>query len=256
MILRRVIEHVRTQNWTAVALDFVIVVVGVFMGIQLGNWNDARGDRAEEIRYLRALAADMDASRQFAEEQMAFIDKQASAQKRLAAISVGDGLPISRADLDALVHRGVFELYVAPRRLATFNELKNTGKLALIGDPGLRAGLQDLEAALERLDEYERDAMQQYISFSDPFLINHYDMRGVVSQPPSQTGNDAINWLSPPENVETVIAALKTDFFRNIVLFRASVDSGVRTHLESVRSKYDKVSTLIDARLDKLEANE
>lgn len=32
MLLRRVIEHVRAQNWTAVGLDFVIVVVGVFIG--------------------------------------------------------------------------------------------------------------------------------------------------------------------------------------------------------------------------------
>jgi hypothetical protein len=30
MILSRVIEHVKAQHWTAVALDFVIVVFGVF----------------------------------------------------------------------------------------------------------------------------------------------------------------------------------------------------------------------------------
>lgn len=42
MLLRRVIEHVKAQNWTAVALDFVIVVVGVFISIQVANWNDAR----------------------------------------------------------------------------------------------------------------------------------------------------------------------------------------------------------------------
>ena len=29
MILRRVTEHVKAQNWSAVALDFFIVVVGV-----------------------------------------------------------------------------------------------------------------------------------------------------------------------------------------------------------------------------------
>ncbi|MBI1393579.1 MAG: hypothetical protein GC152_12625 [Alphaproteobacteria bacterium] len=51
MILRRMIEHVRTQNWTAVALDFVIVVAGVFIGIQLGNWNEAR---ASHVRYAEA----------------------------------------------------------------------------------------------------------------------------------------------------------------------------------------------------------
>ena len=29
MILRRITEHVKAQNWFAVAIDFVIVVVGV-----------------------------------------------------------------------------------------------------------------------------------------------------------------------------------------------------------------------------------
>jgi len=35
-------EHVKAQNQTAVAIDVVIVVVGVFIGIQVSNWNDAR----------------------------------------------------------------------------------------------------------------------------------------------------------------------------------------------------------------------
>ncbi|MEO1250923.1 MAG: hypothetical protein AAFW81_01095 [Pseudomonadota bacterium] len=55
MLLRRMIEHVKAQNWTAVALDFVIVVVGVFVGIQVSNWNDARADRIEERRILERL---------------------------------------------------------------------------------------------------------------------------------------------------------------------------------------------------------
>ncbi len=55
MILRRVIEHVKAQNWTAVALDFVIVVVGVFIGIQVSNWNEARAQRAYERTFLSQL---------------------------------------------------------------------------------------------------------------------------------------------------------------------------------------------------------
>ena len=35
MILRRITQHVKDQNWTAVAIDLVIVVVGVFLGILL-----------------------------------------------------------------------------------------------------------------------------------------------------------------------------------------------------------------------------
>jgi hypothetical protein len=44
MLLRRINEHVKAQNWFAVAIDFIIVVVGVFMGIQIGNWNESRLD--------------------------------------------------------------------------------------------------------------------------------------------------------------------------------------------------------------------
>ena len=39
MLLGRVIAHVKAQNWTAVALDFLIVVMGVFIGLQVSNWN-------------------------------------------------------------------------------------------------------------------------------------------------------------------------------------------------------------------------
>lgn len=62
MILRRVTEHVRAQNWTAVGIDFVIVVVGVFIGIQVANWNDSRKDRADEIYYLNRILTDIDES--------------------------------------------------------------------------------------------------------------------------------------------------------------------------------------------------
>ena len=48
MILRRITKHVRDQNWFAVGIDFCIVVIGVFIGIQVANWNDARSQRALE----------------------------------------------------------------------------------------------------------------------------------------------------------------------------------------------------------------
>lgn len=45
MLLRRVLLHVRQQNWFAVLLDFVIVVVGVFIGVQVANWNETQKQR-------------------------------------------------------------------------------------------------------------------------------------------------------------------------------------------------------------------
>ncbi len=55
MILRRVIKHFRQQEWTAIALDFLIVVFGVFMGFQVQQWATRAGQRASEKLYLHRL---------------------------------------------------------------------------------------------------------------------------------------------------------------------------------------------------------
>lgn len=55
MILRRITEHVKAQNWTAVALDFVIVVVGVFVGLQVQEWAEEQDRRKTERTYTMRL---------------------------------------------------------------------------------------------------------------------------------------------------------------------------------------------------------
>ena len=57
MILRRLAQNLRQQNWTAIWIEFVLLVVGVFLGIQVSNWNEereARQDYALAIERYRA----------------------------------------------------------------------------------------------------------------------------------------------------------------------------------------------------------
>ena len=78
MLLRSVSKHVRDQNWVAVALDFLIVVVGVFIGIQVANWNEERaeGDLADRYRLqliedVRADLADIEVGYRTSEWRLA-----------------------------------------------------------------------------------------------------------------------------------------------------------------------------------------
>ena len=59
MLLRRITEHVKGQNWTAIALDFFIVVVGVFIGIQVSNWNERLAFEKREQVLLRELRGEV-----------------------------------------------------------------------------------------------------------------------------------------------------------------------------------------------------
>ena len=62
MILRRFIEHIKEQNWFAVGLDVLVVIVGIFLGMQVTEWNDDRKERTEEKRYLERMLVDAEKS--------------------------------------------------------------------------------------------------------------------------------------------------------------------------------------------------
>jgi hypothetical protein len=60
MILRRFAEALKDQNWAAIAIEFVLLVLGVFLGIQVSNWNEERADRVAYEAALGRLGAEID----------------------------------------------------------------------------------------------------------------------------------------------------------------------------------------------------
>lgn len=55
MILHRIKESLKRQDWTAVTLELVIVISGVFIGTQVSNWNQQRIEKRETERLLFEL---------------------------------------------------------------------------------------------------------------------------------------------------------------------------------------------------------
>ncbi len=80
MIFSRFIRNMKGQHWLAFFIDFVIVVVGVFLGIQASNWNQARVHRADERAFLLQLR-----------EEIAGDDQALSYQSRYVAQVVESG---------------------------------------------------------------------------------------------------------------------------------------------------------------------
>ena len=60
MIVRRLTKNLQAQNWTAVAIDFLIVVIGVFVGVQASNWNQTRLDKDETQHLLKRIEPEID----------------------------------------------------------------------------------------------------------------------------------------------------------------------------------------------------
>lgn len=144
MLLRRVTEHVRTQNWFAVGLDFLIVVVGVFIGIQVSNWNDARAERAMERRIILSLLDDMHRSAADIERSNSWLSRQMADQSvllnALEACEVNEGQRTAVAR--GLSDLGKFEFAVIDRQL--INQLRASGQFDIIRNPEIRSLLNNV----------------------------------------------------------------------------------------------------------------
>ena len=93
-IVRRAVAGFRRQDWTAVAIELVVVVLGVFLGVQAANWNkDREQDRKSAVSTER-LKADLRAEAWNIEMQVGYHEQvQANARRAADALSGHGPLP-------------------------------------------------------------------------------------------------------------------------------------------------------------------
>jgi hypothetical protein len=150
MLLRSVIKHVGEQNWVAVAIDFVIVVVGVFIGIQVANLNESRIENQQSARFTERLLADLRLeawSYVFTREY--YGDVLASADRAVSALEGRSTL----SDEELLINAYRATQYKSPPAArATYDELISIGAINLIRDESLR----NLAISLYEVVEFEK----------------------------------------------------------------------------------------------------
>ena len=59
MIFKRAIAKLRVQDWTAISIELAIVILGVFVGTQVSNWNQARLEKQATNRMLDQLRPEL-----------------------------------------------------------------------------------------------------------------------------------------------------------------------------------------------------
>lgn len=151
MLLRRVIEHVKVQNWTAVGLDFVIVVFGVFIGIQVSNWNDFQRERGDERLILMELRQSLTTDANRLSENIDRLNAAISDMSELRSHMVA-GKPYDRTlDQKFGVVYGAIDLQL---KTGPYEQLK-AGRLSLIRNNDLRSQIVDVfDSAYSRAEQY------------------------------------------------------------------------------------------------------
>jgi hypothetical protein len=140
MILRRVIAHFQKQEWTAIGLDFAIVVVGVFIGIQVANWNEAQADKRLGRTYTERLTADLQ------KDLSARVGLTAYYQAVLESVERSNALfanpDADETELVVHAYRASEINYVPPTR-ATWDEIVSSGDTGLLPGAAIKSGVAD-----------------------------------------------------------------------------------------------------------------
>lgn len=168
MILRRVVTHLRKQDWTALFLDFVVVVIGILLAVQVTEWSEARRDRVLEREYLVRLHADLEITLSVRSDgsDAAQWNETRLAQQQvvLNALRTGVLRDEERADFETGLAWFGFVGGVEVQR-ATIEELRSTGAMNLITDVGLRSRILKFDADLVRRQEIVENFLDAIYGF-------------------------------------------------------------------------------------------
>ena len=148
MILRRLAHSIRRQDWFAVAIEFVIVVAGIVVGLQVTDWNERRLMRERELNYLQRMAEDL--SRMGAEFQQ-ILDygrgRSEVAMRTFRALEQCDATLATPDDFRAALAR--YQTQPTPKIITrTYQEMVSSGALASMTDRELSGEIASLFGAL------------------------------------------------------------------------------------------------------------
>ena len=142
VFLSRIAAHLREQNWFALAAEFLIVVSGVFLGLQAANWKEERQEREDEAKILARLQAEtgslLEAVRQEREELQTRADLYTQAQGVIFTSAVPRQLTEKECSVVAASH-----IYRREAdQLPILEELLSTGRFDRLEDEGIKSQLR------------------------------------------------------------------------------------------------------------------
>ncbi len=238
MLLRSVMQHVREQNWFAVALDFFIVVVGVFIGIQVANWNETRVERDLERTYLADLHQDFVASLAKLEEDEQRMVEIIEAMRTLLE-SPDSGQPASAVELNALFSQiqGMPTFNWISR---TYDNLVGAGQLRLIRDPTIGDALAGFDAQTRLIELVQATHEQQLVETFQPWIIEHMDYVAVHF--------DRIDGefpLPPAREADRILELIDTREFRNLLVQKWTITTDLLNQNRELKTSARQLIALL-----------
>jgi len=216
MILRRLTGYIRQENWFAVILELVVVVIGLFLAFQLDRWYESQRTKSDLQAHLTSLTED------FVENETRLILAISEGKQEMeAAITLRaemrkDSPDLSVAELNQLISQTSLLPAFNAVDLA-YRNLISGGTLSDLSSPDLKMELAEFYAAHEITKLIQNTQELQYVTIWQPYALNNLDY--AASNRKVRAGRDH-PVLRPYIDPDLILTAMKTKQFENIVVIQ------------------------------------
>ena len=240
MIIKRLAAAMRRQEWFTVVLETIVVVIGIFIGLQADDWNSARQDRQDEQEFMWRLHSDM-----MLAEKLTVRLRDRRLDQVGALVTAGDVF-FERTDRDELSEKectsiGASNLFnINAPSIPAFDELIGIGRLGIIRDVELRGALVSLEQTRRALSA----------------LISIQSGQSTFTHLPSRFPDllRMVTYVEPGSNEIRIhftcdLAGMKSNqqFLNQWAVNADGYDAFVRDGLAPWVAQFEKVHELVDA---------
>lgn len=158
MIFRRFLQRLKLHPWGAIATELAIVIVGVFIGMQVSNWNEELETRRKAAVFTARLTEDL-RREAWGYEFLITYNRETNANQRRVLDAMAGEIPLSDEQFLISAYRAT-QYKENSRYRATYDELVSTGTIGLIADQAMRETAVNVFAApwLEQISQQTRDS--------------------------------------------------------------------------------------------------
>ena len=178
MILRRFMKHVSNQNWFAVWLDVIVVITGIFLGMQVTEWNEVRKEKQTERTVIKRISDE-------AKYGLTVIDTYIASNNDIIKRSTEFIQKLDKKETCELSDKEMTDGLIAVTSFSpldfdfmVLDELVQGGRVALIADVDVRTELSSIRSNLALL----KQQWERYTRFKGVTAEVAFAAAGVVVQ--------------------------------------------------------------------------
>ena len=242
MILRRIANGIKNQDWFVVLIEIFIVVIGIYIGLQVDDWNKARQDRQIEQLYLQELYEDFRADREVLADRM---ERSENILHRMSGFLAQSALTKPTWTIDER-NETMRLVQAMPAFIPTkraYENLTGSGELKLIESRPLKNALAQFFAQAEItelvLGTHEMELVETY----QPYIIKNLAYQAVYN---ARVDDIA---LPPSPNTGQILEVYKTREFRNILTQKFVIISDVLNQFRLLKEHNNTIIEILENEL-------